>query len=539
MDKFKTLFLQQVQSTWKRWKEQPDAIAHQELYRFIHSVKGTAPTIGMTDWGNEASLLLDRVDEEADQCWSSEKLWDFLAPMVQLMEGRVSEFQNESAGLEFTDIDVLPSALETDKEALILAVDDDVSMLKLVKEVLEEQGWIVLATTRADRAVEWFYSMKPDCVLLDMLLPEKDGFEVLASLHTQSELFLVPVIMISGRSDQAFRIKCYESGADDFITKPWDRAELVARVRRQLQRRKLISKLMLVDELTGAYKRIYLTQELNRQLLEFGRSRETLVTAALDVDDFQAYNTLHGYPAGDRLLQTLARLFTGKIRINDCLARDKADRFYLLLPKTDMRHAVKLLERLQDNFKKETGCTFTAALFEAEQDGVSPETCLSAANKAISEAKSSGPGSILVTSITKYEAIKNGKIHIAIIDDDSLIRKMLLKQLADVGGARLDIEIRGFRDGEEFFNDDWYKQPGKFIILLDRMMPRMNGMEVLKKLRALYDRRRFTIIMLTSISKEDEIAQAIEAGTDDYVTKPFSFVELEARIRRLIKGLGK
>ncbi|MNR00296.1 Transcriptional regulatory protein OmpR [compost metagenome] len=114
---------------------------------------------------------------------------------------------------------------------------------------------------------------------------------------------------------------------------------------------------------------------------------------------------------------------------------------------------------------------------------------------------------------------------------------MLERRLRDmevVGGEGL--EIRTFADGEAFFSDEWHHSEGAYLLILDRMMPRMNGMEVLTRLRAEYPADKYRILMLTGNGDETEIAQAIQAGTDDYVTKPFRLPELEARIRRLLQG---
>jgi two-component system cell cycle response regulator len=538
MRKYESLLLQQIYMTFDNWREQESKISHTEIYRFLHSMKGTAPTIGRLDWGEVAGKLLEPLEEESERLWDLAEIEEYMAELLEITVGQsVSHELAATSVLEEQRVE--SSEVSERKDSLILVVDDDITMLKMVKGVLEEQGWTVLATTEADKAIQWFYGMKPDCVILDLVLPQKDGFEVLTSLQKQSELFLIPIIMMSGKSDKTSRLQSYEAGADDFIEKPWDPQELIVRVKRQLDRRKLIRRMLLKDELTGAYNRAFLDEELGRQIFEFRRSRESFVIAAIDIDDFQAYNIKHGYAAGDGLLKKCADLITDQIRETDYLVRDQADRYYVLMPKADVKHAAKLFQRIQETFQEKLACRFTSVLFEVVEYEITPELCLKAADKGMDEAKKSHPGSVQGIDPTHFEKIAKGKVRIAVIDDDALIRRMLEKQFADLGRGRVDIEVRGFTDGEHFFDDNWHKQPGMVIVLLDRMMPRMNGMEVLHRLQDYYDRRRYIIIMLTRVSNEEEIAQAIEAGTDDYVTKPFSLVELEARIRRLIKGLKK
>jgi DNA-binding response OmpR family regulator len=162
------------------------------------------------------------------------------------------------------------------------------------------------------------------------------------------------------------------------------------------------------------------------------------------------------------------------------------------------------------------------------------------AEAALREAKSGGGNDSRLFSRDSSEDA-DWKLHlkIAIVEDDDLIRNLLEKRMNEMGGADLVLDIRSYRDGEHFFEDEWHKSKGRFLLLLDRNMPRMNGMEVVRKLRSNFDRGRYQILMLTVANSEESIAQAIQAGVDDYMTKPFSLVELESRILRLIKGIKR
>ena len=124
-------------------------------------------------------------------------------------------------------------------------------------------------------------------------------------------------------------------------------------------------------------------------------------------------------------------------------------------------------------------------------------------------------------------------LHIGIIDDDLVIQQILQEYFKRFSYEGFSIDIRTFREGESFFTDDWYKQHGNFIILLDGIMPRMDGYEVLKRIRRECPSKNYMIIMLTGRKNEKDIVKALELGADDYITKPFNLRELEARVRRL------
>ena len=122
---------------------------------------------------------------------------------------------------------------------LIQIIDDDLSMLILLKDVLEEKGWMVITSVDPEKAVEQYFDMQPDCLIIDIQLPEKNGFELLQDIQEHNEKYFIPKLMISIQNDKKTRIKAYQTGADDFIPKPVEIDEFVVKIERHLQRKKL------------------------------------------------------------------------------------------------------------------------------------------------------------------------------------------------------------------------------------------------------------------------------------------------------------
>ncbi|WP_421383903.1 response regulator transcription factor [Bacillus salacetis] len=129
------------------------------------------------------------------------------------------------------------------------------------------------------------------------------------------------------------------------------------------------------------------------------------------------------------------------------------------------------------------------------------------------------------------------KLNLSILDDDEVIRMFLSDQLDSVNWGEWDVNLEVYREGESFLNSGRLKAPGKHIIVLDGIMPRMDGMEVLSEIRKQYTEGEVSIIMLTSRNRENDIVSAFEAGAFDYVTKPFKINELIARIKRVAKRM--
>jgi len=121
------------------------------------------------------------------------------------------------------------------KKTSILVVDDELSIIKFLRANLESKGYEVLVAMNGAEALHIFEMELPDLVLLDIMMPKMDGFEVCRRLREWSQ---VPIIMLSARGDVSDKVKCLDLGADDYITKPFGAGELIARVRAVLRRTK-------------------------------------------------------------------------------------------------------------------------------------------------------------------------------------------------------------------------------------------------------------------------------------------------------------
>jgi diguanylate cyclase (GGDEF)-like protein len=430
----------------------------------------------------------------------------------------------------------------------ILAVDSDEGFLQKMQQSFAAQGWMTVATCDPAHAVQTYFEMKPDLVILDAIAAEGAGAEPLnlKAIREHAEAALVPLIVTGGGPHlQELRQRSFASGANDFLEKPLDEDELIVRVGRQLDLRRRVDEIALLDKLSGVYNRKYFAIEMSRQINDLRRTREPFTLVIMDLDRIREINEQFGYAEGDRWIQRLGHFVKKRIRNSDVAARLQADRFILVLPKTYAENALTLVRRLQNEFaeilvQSDSGAvarTFSAGLLEVIDGDWDEDTCLRMAEAALLDAKSEGGGA---SRIFRFQDANEGgwkrHLHLAIVEDDDLIRNLLEKQLRDMGGPELVLDIRSYSDGDYFFADEWHKRRGQFLIILDRNMPRMNGMEVVQRLRSNYDRTRYQVLMLSVVNSEESISRAIEAGVDDYMTKPFSLVELESRILRLVKG---
>lgn len=522
MNKFQRLFYSRIRDTYDNFASATEPITHREIYRFVHSIKGTAGTIGLPEWSAIAENLLEDIREEDTKTWTPEEATSLLSVFARLIPAT----EDPQSNVNPMETSVQRTEVTETANPLILLVDDDLELLMILKDVLERQRWQVLATDDLDKGLAWFYEMKPDCVISDIVM-KQSGFDFLRQIAPQTDVSLVPTILMSGNLDKETRMRAYESGVDDFIPKPLDLDEFVARVGRLLRKRKRVAKLLLLDELTGAYNMTFLHQQYELQRSALGVDAFGLCSLAVfDIDGFGSINERYGHQSGDRLLQRVSAIIRSRLKKDEFLARGSSDQFLLWLPHRSEIEAKPFVQELQkliaDSVHEHSAGSFSVTV-SASASSINPDHSLEDNVRTVVSAM--------------QDSKRPKRLNIAIVDDDALLRNVLSKQISDLG--ELDqIDIRCFEDGEQFFQDPWHAGRGKYLLILDRMMPRMNGAEVLGRIRADYSKRDYLIMMLTGVDDEREVAEAMRAGADDYLTKPFSLVELEARVRRLVRGMS-
>jgi diguanylate cyclase (GGDEF)-like protein len=202
-------------------------------------------------------------------------------------------------------------------------------------------------------------SSKPDLIVCDLEMPRMDGFKFLQLVNTREDLRDIPIIMLTGREDRDLKIKGLEQGACDYVTKPFDAGELVARVKVQLKIKglqdelkrsnELLKELSNTDPLTRLYNRRYLSQTLKTELSRSRRYNEPLSMVLLDIDNFKKINDKYGHQNGDIILMEIAETVRADRRCYDIAARFGGEEFLLVLPGTSLEGGVNVAEHLREN----------------------------------------------------------------------------------------------------------------------------------------------------------------------------------------------
>jgi two-component system, cell cycle response regulator len=317
---------------------------------------------------------------------------------------------------------------------------------------------------------------------------------------------------------------------DAVISESVARMELQKYINKFVQRRNLIQGQVLIDPLTGVYNFTYLKNEVKKQLEDLKRSYESFSLVYVKIEQKQDYflNNL----TDKSFIQFLKR----SLRSSDLLAHYKNRGFVLLLPKTVKEDGIKLMNRLSQSFSEVPisfdnrihYSSFNFNVLEIPDPSISADACLTLLTSNEMDLKNR-----FDSSASKNENMIR-KLKIAVINEDRLIREMLKHQLSDLGGKLYDVEIKVFIDGEEFLNDPWHKQNERYLLIIDRILPKMGGFEIIRKMRTNYDRRKYLCLMIGNKSSENDIAIALKSGANDYLEKPFSLKELRLRLNRML-----
>lgn len=238
------------------------------------------------------------------------------------------------------------------EKPIILIVDDAPTNVKILAEALrhdyrikvETSGEAALATARS--------VPRPDLILLDIMMPEMDGYEVLRRLKNDPATQKIPVIFVTAKASENDEETGFNLGAVDYITKPFSIAITKARVRNHIALKlqaDMLEELSLIDPLTHIHNRRFLDERLETEWKRSLRDGEPLSILMIDIDHFKSYNDHYGHGTGDDCLRQVAgTLMDGVFRPGDVVARYGGEEFVIILPQTDSQAAGRIAEQLRE-----------------------------------------------------------------------------------------------------------------------------------------------------------------------------------------------
>ncbi len=422
----------------------------------------------------------------------------------------------------------------------ILVVDDEQLVTRGLSSLLSRRGLVVTALNDPLKFWSVIEEAKPNLVLLDLEMPKMSGVELCRVIRNDRRWSELPVIFLSGHTDQASVHRVFSAGADDYVGKPFVPAELMMRIESRLTGVKARKAPVETDPLTGLAVSNKATELMDRFLRLARRKSDPYSIAVLQIDAFANLSQNFGRALTDSVLRGIGALLPKTFRAEDVPGWWGGPDFVIGMygsPKDAA--AVKLTQVCgkvaELNFLTEDGrrvhvsCSGGVAQYQTDGDNVAE--LRGEAIKAMEKAREVGGTPVGVSGV-KPTGPMTRRVDVAIIDDDPVLVALLQHAMES-----RSMRVATYGDGETAVTALSGNSPEvqASMILLDVDLPALNGIEVLRRLKAGPISKLSNVIMLTARTGERDVLTALEMGATDHITKPFSVPVLMHKVRAALK----
>ncbi|HSC18129.1 MAG TPA: PleD family two-component system response regulator [Rhizomicrobium sp.] len=328
-------------------------------------------------------------------------------------ELRMREETGHGMGL----VDPAHTLIDSAPGGRILIVEDRAETAAWFSEVLGENNEVVTADTFEEAQVR-VRGGDPDLIMVSLSLRNFDGLRLCSHLRSLPEGRNVPILVVVNEGDRRKLHQALEMGVNDYLTRPVDKNELVARVRTQLRRKRYSDRLRhnvqlslemaITDQLTGLYNRRYMSRHLDTLIVGAEAAGKPIAFLIMDIDHFKSVNDTYGHDAGDEVLREFAKRIGANVRGMDLACRYGGEEFVVVMPDTDMAVAATIAERLRRGVEmtpfpisREPGklnVTISIGIAELEAGGGTAEALLHRADQALYRAKREGRNRVVAAA---------------------------------------------------------------------------------------------------------------------------------------------
>lgn len=516
-DRYSKMLAKKIEQSTKEWSMHP--VTETTLYKFFHTLKGTAGTIGMTELSLFAEQQLQSLDEQATTSIVPDEA-------LQQLKTALSFYTNGST----------LAPVDQSERQLILLIDSDFEFAMSLKEQLEQVGYHVILSLNAKRGIELFYTLQPVMVFLDYHLSDMNSLDALTQIYPTARSKFIPITLLSNHYSPEIHRTALERGAMDYFRKPLDPVWFNSFVENRMRQKKAIQEFGLTDELTGAGNRKSMNEVLTTLYSKFQQYGDSYVLALLDLDHFKQVNDTYGHLMGDEVLRRFGKFVIQNKRATDLFFRYGGEEFALLVPQGRETQLLAFIEKLRRLWREEYfsptdlepfQVTFSAGVASLS---TTTEEVIDWADQALYLAKREGRNQTkrYADSLTKRK-----RLSLILVDDDPVVAELLKKSFQQWSPEDFDITWTHYDSAEAFLSAKWHQEETYHILLLDWILPGLYGIDILQNVREHYPNESILISMLTAKNKTEDLQQAMALGADDYIQKPFQTNDVVSRIQNL------
>ncbi len=394
------------------------------------------------------------------------------------------------------------------REGTIFVLEDDPDQRSIIAATLKSAGYRVIEAASGEESISTARRLNPDAILLDIDLPGIDGYQMCRQFKSDPALARIPVIFLTSRRQPLDRAAGLALGADDYLTKPFERADLLLRVGRLAARSGSVrSQPHTVSPPPSDPVLTYETFVLT--------ANETLATSG---GALALIRCSHDY--GE-----VARVLVEEFRRKDLVGRYSEAHLLVLFPELAVSAAADRLDAVITRLSARRLGDVTAGVAWQESGQGDVQQLLAEADLALASARVSGVH--VAIAGRQQESGRPAARRVLIAEDDPDVVHIVDSRLRAAG-----LDTRIAFDGQQTL--DAVARDAPDVVLLDLMMPKLTGFDVLARLREL-PAPRPRVIVMSARGRENDVTRAFELGADDYITKPFSPQELTARVLRLFR----
>lgn len=299
--------------------------------------------------------------------------------------------------------------MERSSPFTVAVVDDDATIRRLITLYLKRNAFDVIECATGEDARRILHEFPWDLAILDRRLPDIDGLDLCVELKSDARLRNRYVIVLTGKDEPSDKLEGFDLGADDYVTKPFQPPELLARIRAAkrivdlqnelIESNRRLERLSITDGLTQLHNHRHFQEQLARAFEESARYRRPLALALIDIDHFKRINDTWGHASGDEVLKVVSRIFAESVRGADLVARYGGEEFAVMMPETDLDDARLVAEKIRQRVEATSIDTDQASISATVSIGVAaaprpalptPMALIEAADRALYRAKREG-----------------------------------------------------------------------------------------------------------------------------------------------------